>query len=733
MVLATGRVSGYALGDEVALDVASELPEVFLTLIPKETITVQSFPKATDLGFAIPVIFGNAKQVPLTYLFFDPTANVYIYLLSYAGVTPTFVYRDGIPVDASEYTIYNGTYNNSIGGVGGNLTAYSVIVFTKEQLDFQGRLYDRREGNRLTADVTGLQPERNFGRAIRSIISNATWGLGQAVDATSVDQTEADLTAIGGLFCDGALIEQKPAKDYLDQLAGVRGIRFGQTASGAWTTAIDKPATVYDAAFGFNDQPGYRNLLQKPVRNWRNTSEAISTLEMEYRVDLPSGQFRQVTSLRTVSPRGRPKRVSLSFVRDHTTADKWANYQAERLKTLDRFISTTLGLEGIHLQLGNRIVLVAPNYGLNGGFEIVQQTIQLTTMDVELIPYEPDIYIYTPGTLPVDESLDSGADLSRTPPIAPSNLTKPSDGTEQSADGATSAFVDLSWTASPTANVTYVVQLKKNSETNWTTWDEKNTTSTRIRGLIPGIAYDYQALARSGQNLFSASVAQLLNQVAPGDSTPPPTPTAIAVRQGTGKSVEIDVTFAEPADWGTVELYHNTVDNSATATLVETKKAKRFHDANVTYGTPYFYWAKVVDLTGNKSGFSPSTSHSILLLQINAGNEVLDLSVLSAKIADLNVSTLKLAGTAVTTAKRQLINQQSANVGDILGGGEGVASFSAATGSTNMVTAWHTHAGGHVFRSQIVSLSNSASILSSVLNQHASALLSAVTIYIHYW
>lgn len=55
-----------------------------------------------------------------------------------------------------------------------------------------------------------------------------------------------------------------------------------------------------------------------------------------------------------------------------------------------------------------------------------------------------------------------------------------------------------------------------------------------------------------------------------------------------------------PADYSHTELYRNTVNNSATATLIDRKAGTVFHDENVTYGVTYFYWAKVVDRTGEQ-------------------------------------------------------------------------------------------------------------------------------------
>lgn len=611
-----GRLSSYELGDEVILEGAVELPSVLLTLLPKETVTVQVFPKATDLGFPIPVLFGNVKHCPLTYVFFDLAQNVYLYVVSYAGVTPTFVYRDGVLVDASEYTIYNGTYNNSVGGVGGNLTAYCVIRFAKEQRDFQGRVYDRTEGNRLTADVTGLQPERNFARAMRSILSNTTYGLGESVDATSFNLEEANLDSVGNLFCDGILLEQRTAKDWLDELAMVRGLRFWQpTVGGAWTIKGNSAATAYAGAFGFNDPYGFAKLVEKPIQRTAPISEAVSSLDIEYRYDPVGGQYLQVSSARTLHAFGQPKRYPFRFIRHHITADKVADWLAKSTTDNEQRVSTVAGQEAMGLLLGDRIVVAAPRYGMYAPYEIRGHTKRLATVDLELVPYHDDLYTYTPGTLPVDETPDSGADLSKTPPSPPSNLTKPSQGSEQATDGTTSAWVDLSWTASPTSGVTYVVQLKKNGESTWTTWDEKDTTTTRIRGLIPGLTYDFQVLARSPQNLFSLTAAQLLSQLAPGDTTAPPIPGALTLRQGTGRSVEIDLAIDTSADWAGYKIYRNTTTDPNTATLIDSKKATKFHDVNISYGVTYFYWARSFDLSGNISGFAVTT-YSITPVQV---------------------------------------------------------------------------------------------------------------------
>ena len=99
----------------------------------------------------------------------------------------------------------------------------------------------------------------------------------------------------------------------------------------------------------------------------------------------------------------------------------------------------------------------------------------------------------------------------------------------------------------------------------------------------------------------------------------PTAPSAIAVRQGAGKVVEVSVTFSEPSDWGSTELWRNTSDDVTTAAQIDSQKSHTFHDVNVSYGSTYYYFARVVGMSGtstNTSGWSPSSGHSITVSQV---------------------------------------------------------------------------------------------------------------------
>jgi hypothetical protein len=209
------------------------------------------------------------------------------------------------------------------------------------------------------------------------------------------------------------------------------------------------------------------------------------------------------------------------------------------------------------------------------------------------------------------------------------NNSKPADpppailstsGSYLAGDGSSLAFLTMSVPAITSGARYQNVLYRRSGAAQWLLAAQIDNTSAvlvRIDDLSTGIAFDVavQEVSPYGRlgNVVTATASPFTT---PGDTTAPADPTAIAVRQSGAKIVEIDLTFTAPADWAITELYRNTANDSGAATLIEIKKAKRFHDENVSYGTTYYYWAKVVDLSGNKSGFSPSASHSILVARI---------------------------------------------------------------------------------------------------------------------
>lgn len=250
----------------------------------------------------------------------------------------------------------------------------------------------------------------------------------------------------------------------------------------------------------------------------------------------------------------------------------------------------------------------------------------------------------TPALVRTDEA-------STTPPNDPAGATKSAQGTYLSGDGAVLAYFELALPAMPSGAVLLNALIKLSAASQYQIAGQVGAggVTVRIDDLTPGQSYDLAVQALTAFGIGSGIVKATSSPfTAPGDTVAPSDPTAIAVRQGGAKVVEIDLTFTEPADWGTVELYRNTTNDSGTATVIDTKKAKRFHDQNVTYGQIYYYWGKLIDLSGNKSGFSPSSAHSITVAQVVTGD--ITASAITAAAGAFTEASLLVSASTETDA-----------------------------------------------------------------------------------
>lgn len=733
--------------DRVRLRVMSQDIEDLHTLIPKRLVTTTLFPKAhpqTGLNRVIPIVLGQASGFyELPFVGDDNTTGQYDYLVGDGTFSNVAIYRDTVGdtlgiVTPTEYTI--------------NTTAYpgvTVIRFPVRQTQRSGGLH------RLFASVDGQATERNFVKAVQAMLSTTTWGLGKTVDTAVFTAEAAKLDAIGSLYCDGVLNVQRPAIDYLNQLLIVRGMRLWKTNAGVWATSVDQDQSTVRVNFGHGKGEQWANVQQ--FGNVRRTpvSEAIKTLYLDYHLDRLAQRYILSSSARSVLTIGKERRIEHDFIRNPTTGDKVADYLAKKLLAGDVSIDFEAGQEARRLLPGDLIRYTSMRPVFTTVFQVqgLRRVTKSTTIEARAWDTTP--FTYTPGTLPTAPALPTDLDFSNTVPTAVSSLTLASSGTEADGQGGFTAYVVLQYTVPDETFAQTFVRRRKNGTMPWETVAMNQETGaakqTRITGLITGMAYDYQVSRVNILNPALSADVSLLNQVAPGDITAPSAPSAIAVRQGTGKVVEIDLTFTEPADWGTTELYRHTSNDSSTATLIDTKKAKRFHDSNVAFGTIYYYWAKVVDFTGNKSGFSPSSSHSITPVQVQATEiadaaivnakigtaavasaNIQDAAIVNAKIGNLAVDTLQIAGVAVTTAKRQLMNTVSVNAGAIAPGETFATTITHNLGVKPTVVAMITASDLHELRITLNTTSPTTAFVLRIKNQHAS-LTDTVQADVFYW
>jgi hypothetical protein len=654
-----GVVSSISLGDTAKIKITDQDLLTLDTELPKRIVTTADFPNATDLGEKISIIWGLAKKVKASYIGFDNTLLEFDYLVGEKTIDDVLsVYRDdialpvfiGTAVTGTSNTItlaagdkkpddyYNWTWIEITGGLGAGQIRYAtdydsatnkITVDTNWTTTPNGtstyrirewRFYDGTQGspyagfsfirfkkrqstgNRLhtiTADVEGMQDESNWARAIRSLLSNSTWGLGEAVNATSFDAAEAEIDAIGGLYVDGAITEGRRAFDILNDLLIIRGGRLEKNNADEWTLTWDKPRTNIVKAFGANDGK-YNNIVSVGDIEYRDASDATKKVTIRYRYDYTSTnneQFKQTLSRNALSF-GKELIIENQFVRDHTTADKLISYVSKKLIAGDRQISLSLGPEAKDVILGNLISLQIPRYNIANPYDLLSVTNLFGEKEIIAFPYDVTVYDYSAQTLPVDENPDTATDLSRTPPGAVTSLLV-TGKTALNNDGSVNSWFEISWT-SPTSNyLDSLVELKRSADAVYNSVGS-GVTTFKTGSLEPGINYDIRVTSSNG--IVFGIPTDAVNQTALGDTTSPATPgTPTGILKF--RTWEWSISYTKPTDFSEFEWVITDAAGSTIQTIL-TKSEKISRIESGTTSLTRRAKVRALDLTGNPSAYS---------------------------------------------------------------------------------------------------------------------------------
>jgi hypothetical protein len=635
-----GIVSRAALGrGMVRLDCRNVDKAALEELIPRALVTTALFPNARDVGAVIPVVFGNVPRVPIRNVNDDLVGSLFDYVVGAGTMSVTGLYRNG-----QNDTLHAIGFAECVRAAGGPATAwaevartdlysgYTAVRFLLRQTDFNNSLH------KIYADVTGLSAPRNFARAVRTVIQNTLWGLGRTANVANFAVAEALLDA--NLVCDGAMLEQRQAREWLSELLMVRGMRLGLDASGAWTIAVDTQATTRRLIAQDGTADGARTLLAVGERTGPTLDDTLKACVIRYRLDHITDRYLFEQRRTINASKGKDRVYEHHFLRSHEAADRVADYVGKRLTADQERVEVTLGQPARRLAEGEIVAVLDPTIGypVATDLEVVSVRKSLTAIVAKLRGWAESIYTYTPGTLPTDNVAGTEADNSRTFPTAPTTPTLSASGTRVAGDGHVTAWVTLATTV-VAANVASVrLRYRVSGTTAWivgTTLSQTGAITGTIEGLLPATSYDYSATAVSPYGLASDS-GTLASQVTPADATLPTAPSAIAVTQAGAKVIEIRTTIAAPADFGGVWLYRNTVNNSATATAIQFGKKTTFHDQDIAYATAYYYWTKVADTSGNLSGFSPG------------GGPITVVRIQTPDVEDGHITTPKLPVNAVS-------------------------------------------------------------------------------------
>ena len=392
----TGKVEQVVM-EEDGLELIAVSPDlsIFEQEIPKGIVDVTTFPNPVDIGQTIPVIFGNVQRHRLVYVNDNTGGTVFDYLVGRGSLTVTAVYRNGPndtlhTVGASEYTLETDRY-----------AGFTTIRFTTRQVDFSNNFH------RLYADVTGLSAERNFARAVKTLLSDSTYGLGQSVNAASFTTAEGQIdpatgTEVTGLYCDGAMSEARPAADLLRQLLLVRGMRLEQNASGEWTVTVDTQQANTRLALRDGAGDGERNLIRVGPRYRIPTGDAIRRYRLRFKGD-PIHPVRLEVSRAVTGGYGSDRVLEHDFLRDSTAADKVIDYLAKREAWGQDRVEVEMTQEARQLGPGELVTLTHAPTGFTGEtLEVRRLDKRLTSISALLSLWNSSMYTYTPAILPGD-------------------------------------------------------------------------------------------------------------------------------------------------------------------------------------------------------------------------------------------------------------------------------------------------------------------------------------------
>ena len=385
----------------IELSAVSPDLSIFEQVVPKGTVQAASgiagmvdSTTAVDLGASVPVIYGNVTRHKLVYVSDDVVNDKYDYLVGVGNLTVSAVYRDG-PEDtlhaaaATEYSVVYGVYGNT-----------TIVRFLHRQINFQNGFHS------IYADVTGLSTERNFVRAIRTMLSDTVYGLGQTINAVSFNAAEALLdpvtgTAVTGLYVDG-ILTARPARDCLRDLLMIRGMRLDMNASGEWVITVDTEQTVEKLLLQDGTGVGERTLLGIRNRRRPSTSEKTSNLILRFRPD-PLDDSVRLEVRRGVNSIGVERIIEHPYIRDTTTADKVVYYLATREKFGLETVEVDAGQEGRSLSPGDLVRLTYAPMGYNAStMEIRRVRKGIDRVSLLLGAWTADFYGYSAGSLPTE-------------------------------------------------------------------------------------------------------------------------------------------------------------------------------------------------------------------------------------------------------------------------------------------------------------------------------------------
>lgn len=625
-------------------------------IFPFETFTVADWPNlyVGHVGQRVPQGVGTARKVPLTWIDTNGSST-WTYaatkLLGAAPVTVLTVYRGSQPgqgaiVDPSEYTVSTATAPSG----------YSVvtIVFSREQIDFQGRPYV------LEADLT-LPGSRTPSDEVKRMLE----AFDLPTDAAAFTQAISN-DNVAGYFVDPLYGGNgRTGRAILGDLCAAARGWLARSSSGDWSIVQDV-ARSSSAEF---DSSGDLIRIDE-----YGDGEIPASVTMFYRPRAGLGEDWSEPIVRETNGASGERRMHNPYIYEHGVADRLACYWQRRL-------NAQLGPDGgvakgtiyaAQIANGARITIVDQVHW-TGPKDFIALGISrpADANNLTLQCYDEDVYTYVAGTVPSDATNDYSPDYAFTPPAAPTGLQVVSQGTSADNDGKVTAYA-LIRAVPPAVNWSRLMVQVTDTTTNEIYQAQLRLVSGNyeavVGGLRPNRAHNVVAWAVNANNIDGTSTSAV-NFTSANATTAlaAPTPSVTQIQ-----SREVKVALGAVADVAGQPKHRRNIlfEKVGAGAFTEVARSEeRTFIRTVTHGTAYEYKARSEDLVGNESVDSSTVS-------ITPAAKIDDGYIIGQGVSGTSIanSSINQGRTSSTTAS-QSGNVASGAVVSVGGGSSSAYSF----------------------------------------------------------
>lgn len=590
-----------------ALEVSFNMREIGTKMLdkkwPSDTFQESDWPELfkDHVGRTIAEAHGQCEKIRGALVDTNGGAGPWIYAFHVntgAGETQQTVYRDGVIVDAAEYTW------TTIAGGGKTLTAIS-FPSPFDPVGFGGNYAE------VDIDVIG-ENTKNPVRIAEHLLVDV---LGETVHQSAFDAAAQEMVD------QGIEIDYPFGRDGQDTIRSILGYmmfyaRAGlkRLADGSWSIFQDRKNDNIRYVLNEDEDDKLEVLeLRMPERP---TDVGIAYKPNNRKTNEMMHEIRRTV---TGGFSGSPSPFEAFHIWQHTVADRIA-YYLSKTSEFNRVIDVTQ--TQIDPLVGDYGTIISTNVlpqNFSGRITDITQEEFGSTFTLREI--DDAIYTYSAGTLPQDATIGYLPDYSKTRPEAPTGIEIVDGAAPVKADGTVRAWVHVRCTP-PTENFNSIIFWIVNKNTNaQTILDAEEIVGGANDGkweiifdnLHPEDTYDLfsQAINRFGVDGFTGSYSG--NPFAAATAATPNAPTGLTAEATAGKTIVLEWDKPSEDDVDEVEI-HRSVTTGFTpgaGTLIAEEKGTTFSDTRGDYGTTYFYKVKFVSSSNLVSAESNEASATV--------------------------------------------------------------------------------------------------------------------------